>query len=411
MAMLVLYEDEGFRQFLPLLYWRSLFELRFGRDLLIDRAARTLEAPIAGLWTRDWIAKVAQQRCGAPVNVGLTAGTILANGRWLCEKPGEWPAAPCVGMIGGEVAFVHCDARLAEHLTSGEMLNPKRREAALADVPRTDAPGRMLHYPWDIVGGLTDALIADFHAADAGMECDLDPRTVIESPDRIHIGRRAKIHPTATISGEAGPVYIGHDVSLGACAVIEGPCYIGPGTIINPHAWLHGANSIGPVCKIGGEIDGCIIQGYTNKQHDGFLGHSLVGSWVNLGAGTVNSDLKNTYGNVRVPICGTEVDTGGPFFGAVIGDHVKTGINATIPTGAVLGFAANIMTSRVAPKFVPSLAWITDRGTDRGDGERLLDVASKVMARRNVEIADEEVELFLDLDERVKQFEPQSPPQ
>jgi UDP-N-acetylglucosamine diphosphorylase/glucosamine-1-phosphate N-acetyltransferase len=406
MTSLVLYEDEGFRQFLPLLYWRSLFELRYGRDLLIDRAARTLDSPIAGLWTRDWIAKVAQQRCGAPVNVGLAPGSILANGRWLCEKSGDWPEAPCVGDIGGEVAFIHCDARLAANLTFGEMLDSKRREIALANVPRIGASGRMLHYPWDIVRGLADALTERFDPADAGMECDLDPRTVIESPDRVHIGRRAKVHPRAAISGDAGPVYISHDVTIGAFALVEGPCYIGPGSTVNPHAWLHGANSIGPVCKIGGEIDGCMIQGYSNKQHHGFLGHSHVGSWVNLGAGTTNSDLKNTYGAVRVPICGTEVDTGGPFFGAVIGDHVKTGINATIPTGAVLGFGANVMTSRIAPKFVPSLAWVTDNGVERGDGVRLLDVAAKVMARRNVELADEEAELFLDLGDRVKRFEP-----
>lgn len=406
MSALVLYEDEGFRNFLPLVYWRSVFELRVGRDTLIDRATRKLESHVVGLWTRDWIGKIAQQRCGAPVNVALPAKAILANGRWLSEMPDELPASPCVGMIGAEVAYVHCDERMAERLAWSDMLDPRRREAALADLPRTDAPGRMLRYPWDIVRGLSNELKASFGPSDAGIESNLDERTLLGPKDRIHVGARCTIHPTAVVSAADGPVYIADDVVISAYAVIEGPCYIGPGTRINPHAWLHGGNAIGPVCKIGGELDGCIIQGYTNKQHHGFLGHSHVGSWVNFGAGTSNSDLKNTYGHVRVPICGTEVDTEGMFFGAIIGDHVKTGINSTIPTGASIGFGANVMTSRVGPKFVPSLAWVTDDGAQRGDGVRLLDVASKVMARRNVDLADEEAELFLELADRVTRFEP-----
>jgi hypothetical protein len=126
---------------------------------------------------------------------------------------------------------------------------------------------------------------------------------------------------------------------------------------------------------------------------------------VNLGAGTVNSDLKNTYGSVRVPLTGTEIDSGRTFMGAVIGDHVKTAINTTLPTGAVLGFAAVVATGRILPKFVPSFSWVTEDGTQVGDPARLLEVATRVMARRDVNIMDEEVELFLELEQLVKDHE------
>jgi hypothetical protein len=154
-----------------------------------------------------------------------------------------------------------------------------------------------------------------------------------------------------------------------------------------------------------GELHGCVISAYTNKQHAGFLGHAYVGSWVNLGAGCSNSDLKNTYGKIKVPINGTDVDTGTQFFGAIIGDHAKLGINATIPSGAVIGLAASVASSGMLPKYLPSFSWVTQERIRAGDPLRLLDAACAVMARRDVDMTDDEVELFSDLGTRVGSFE------
>jgi UDP-N-acetylglucosamine diphosphorylase/glucosamine-1-phosphate N-acetyltransferase len=407
MKKIVLFEDEGFSDLLPLVYWRSVFEVRLDRRILLDRAAQMLGVPVSGVWTRDWIARVAQQRCGTPANTGVDDSTVLVNGRWLTEGPVEWPKGPCVGVAGGEVVYVVCDAALANDLAPRDLLEPARRAEALEGVPVEPAPGRMLRYPWEIVCNLHDALEANWRDANAGVEIDLDRRVALQREDRIHIGQRVKVHSTAVISAEKGAVYISEGVTIGAQAVIEGPVYIAPNSVINPHAWVHGGNSIGPLCKIGGEVHGCVIQGYSNKQHDGFLGHAYVGSWVNLGAGTINSDLKNTYGTIRVPITGQDVDSGQMFFGSIVGDFVRTGINTTIPTGAVIGTGAVVATSRILPKFVPSFAWLTDDGLTEGDAGRLLDVATTVMARRNVDMTDAEVELFLDLPTRASSIEKQ----
>lgn len=391
---IVLFEDAAVADLLPLTYWRSVFELRWGRKVLVDRAAQRLETPISGLWTRDWIGDVAAQRCGLPTNGAADDATVLVNGRWIMEGPVEWASAPCVGEIAGEAAYVVCDAALAARLDPGVMLDRESFATALAKVPRANADGMLVRYPWEFVSGLRDALMADWSPKDAGCEGEHDRTVLIDAAESVHIGNGAGIHPTAVIDADEGPVFIGERARIGAHCVIEGPAYIGPGTRINPHAWIHGGNSFGPMCKLGGEIDGCVIMGYSNKQHAGFLGHSYVGSWVNLGAGTTNSDLKNTYGNVRVPIRGTPVDTGGMCFGAIIADHVKTAINTTIPTGAVIGTAANVMCGGIAPRFVPPFAWITADGTERGDVNRLVAVAAKVMARRGVTMSPAEEALF-----------------
>jgi UDP-N-acetylglucosamine diphosphorylase/glucosamine-1-phosphate N-acetyltransferase len=405
MKDILLFEDEGFIQLLPLVFWRTVFELRVGRKIILDRAAEQLGRPIQGVWARDWMAKVAEHRCGAPANRPVEAGAILINGRWLMEHPVEFPKGPAVGLADDQLAYIVCDERLARRLTPVDLLDPQRRSTALAEVPRTRLAGEFLRYPWDLVRKVRKALQHEWHDADAAIEVPLDGRVTLMGEGGIHVGERCEVHPTAVLDATEGPVYLSHDVRVGAYAVLEGPLYVGPGSSIRPHAWLHGANSIGPICKIAGEVDGCVINGYTNKQHHGFLGHSVVGSWVNLGAGTVNSDLKNTYGSVRVPLNGTEVDTGETFFGAVIGDHAKTGINSSIPTGAVIGFAACTAGSRLLPKYVPSFGWVTDQGLALGKPDRLLDVASKVMARRNIDLTDDEVELFLDLGTRVQEYE------
>lgn len=404
MHSLVLYEDEGVEGFFPLTLWRTVFELRLGRDIILDRMAQQLRRPVSGVWTRPGLGQVAALRCGAPVNEPIKAPTVLVNGRWFMEAPVTIPERNVFGLIGEEVAFVVCGPEHAGRFTPEVMARTERLREAAAGYEQIVVPGRLLRYPWDLIDVLPRVLERDWQPESARLESAVDARCYVANEDRVHVGPRTVVHPTAILDATAGPVYLSHDVAVGANAVIEGPIYVGSGTKINPHAWLHGGNAIGPVCRIGGEVHGCIIHGYSNKHHHGFLGHSLVGSWVNLGAGCCNSDLKNTYGSVKVPLRGPdqpEVDSGTPFFGAVIGDHAKIGINAVIPTGAIIGFAAMTATGRVLPRWVPSFGWVTDAGVQAGDVNRMLDVASVVMARRHVDMTDDEVALFLELGARM----------
>ena len=199
-----------------------------------------------------------------------------------------------------------------------------------------------------------------------------------------------EIHSTAIIEPGAE---IGENVTIMPQCYVQGPAAISAGCLLQPGAVVHEGTSIGPMSKIGGEIEASIIQGYSNKQHDGFLGHAYIGSWVNIAADCINSDLKNTYGTVRVPINGREVETGEMFVGMFVGDFSKSGINVSFPTGAVIGFCSSVFVAR-SPKFVPSFAWLDGKQADRFDVERGLAVARKVMARRQHTMTQHEVELF-----------------
>ena len=163
------------------------------------------------------------------------------------------------------------------------------------------------------------------------------------------------------LDAEHGPIYIDEGAEIHPFTRIEGPCYIGPKTILLGAKCREG-NSIGPMCRIGGEVEESIIQGYSNKYHDGFLGHAYVGQWVNLGALTTNSDLKNDYSSVSMVLDGgASIPTGSAKVGAMIGDHVKTSIGTLLNTGCYVGAMSVLMaTGKLLPKFLPSFAYFRD---------------------------------------------------
>lgn len=395
MNSLVLFEDQGWTRFEPLLAWRSLPELVLGRRSLLARCEIRAGGKATGLMVRSWMREVAAERTSLEVNAALPPDALLVNARWLGSPTGSPSRAPLVARGKDGIAWIRCDARLASRISAEVLLSPSALDAALGDVPAVEFEDEWLRGPWDIVERLGDALRSDWGAADAGVACPLPSYVQVEAPEQVHVGKSCVFQGTCVLDASRGPIFIDDGVHVGAFAVIEGPCFIGRESRINAHAWLHGPNYIGPVCKIGGEIDGCVFQAYSNKQHAGFLGHSYVASWVNLGAGTSNSDLKNTYGSVRVRVGEAEVDTGCQFFGAIIADHAKTGINTAIPTGASLGFASMAAGGGLISKSLPAFAWLTQRGLIQGDPKRLRDVADKVMARRQVSMTKAERALFL----------------
>jgi UDP-N-acetylglucosamine diphosphorylase/glucosamine-1-phosphate N-acetyltransferase len=156
---------------------------------------------------------------------------------------------------------------------------------------------------------------------------------------------------------------------------------------------------------VGGEIETSIMMGYANKQHDGFLGHSYVAQWVNLGADTVTSDLKNTYGAIRVFINGIGMETGQRFVGSLIADHAKTGIGTILPTGCVIGVAANVFTPGAVPKFVPSFSWLTHEGMTEYRVDKAIQTARTVMDRRDVELTPAGRELLVRTAEMAREIE------
>lgn len=212
---------------------------------------------------------------------------------------------------------------------------------------------------------------------------------VVGKSKHLHIHPSAKIYPGVVIDVSSGPVIIDKDVKITSFTFLEGPLYIGQGSHVD-NARITGGTSIGHVCRIGGEVGDSIILDFTNKHHEGFLGHSVVGSWVNLGALSTTSDLKNNYGVVKIREEGTEVTTGSIKFGSIVGDFSKVGIGVMLNTGTVIDFGCNVVSPKVGG-YLPPFVW--------ADGQPyILDLflrdSRKIMARRNRELSASEAELI-----------------
>jgi len=256
---------------------------------------------------------------------------------------------------------------------------------------------RLLSFPWQLIEFNSDVIADDFARMPLRGQSDdavVYPGVHIVNPDQVVLGEKSVVRAGAVLDATDGPIVIADRATIMPNAVLVGPCYVGSGTIVNPAARLLAGSSIGAVCKVGGEISETIIAAYSNKQHDGFLGNSYLGEWVNIGAATNNSDLKNNYSNVRMWCAGSERDTGRQFLGLLMGDHTKTGINVLFNTGTVVGFNCNVYSSEMPAKFVPSFSWGHGESLIRYELDRAVQTAAVVMERRKVRFTPAHRELF-----------------
>jgi UDP-N-acetylglucosamine diphosphorylase/glucosamine-1-phosphate N-acetyltransferase len=245
--------------------------------------------------------------------------------------------------------------------------------------------GILLRGSFDLVTALEQLLehdCADFLTGPT----DLLPgnTTVLGEVGRVR-SSGADIEPGVVFDVRHGVVVIDRGAEVRSGTRLEGPCYVGPGARV-----LGGfirTSILGPRSVVRGEVSSTIFHGYANKAHDGFVGHSVIGRWVNLGAGTTTSNLKNTYGTVRLSIAGTVVETGRQFLGSLVGDHAKTAIGTMLPTGTVIGAGANVFGEGLT-KYVPPFAWGAD-GVEQLTEEGFLRIAERVMPRRDVAVTEE----------------------
>jgi UDP-N-acetylglucosamine diphosphorylase/glucosamine-1-phosphate N-acetyltransferase len=256
------------------------------------------------------------------------------------------------------------------------------------NLTRLDTPGaRLLSFPWQIVEENPVAIDDDFQKSPfrgQSEESIVYPGVQMAGEENIFIGEASVIRPGVVLDASSGPIIIGDGTTVMPNATILGPACIGKGCIVKSGAKILEGTSVGDTCKIGGEVDQTVFGAYSNKQHDGFIGHSYIGEWVNIGAGTNNSDLKNNYSAVRMWSAGMIRQTGRQFLGLVMGDHSKTGIGTLFNCGTVVGFNCNIYGSTIIDKFVPSFSWGQAAEMTEYQLEKALLTAQVVMERRNV---------------------------
>ena len=377
--------------FAPLALSRPIWDLRCGMSSLSEKLVSRTGAADVACFVPDYMADSYRAKTDRPVNdMSALSGAdlLLMDPRVKAESFGVGAAGPSeVGVDGdGHVLYARVAAADAARLAAGAQSVEQFVAAAKDSLNTVTCELAVWKYTWELVLANPDQITADFAALGrSGIEGTIEePNAIRGSKKDVFVGSGAVIHPMVVIDAANGPVYLAEDVEVHPFTRIEGPCYVGAKSILLGAKCREG-NSIGPVCRIGGEVEESIIQGHSNKYHDGFLGHAYVGEWVNLGALTTNSDLKNDYSSVSVTLDGKRpIDTDSTKVGSLIGDHTKTSIGTLLNTGSYVGAMALIMAmGKPLPKHIPSFAWFLEGNVTKGFGKKkLYETARTAMGRR-----------------------------
>ena len=353
---------------------RPLSELRAGAHLIRERWETFVGAEASAVFALPHLAGFAEP--GMPPVMprrAVTGPAVIGSSTFAPQGVApELPAVP---------------ARLVSHgitvgwgVPAGVVWEGPQPHAQAIEVP-----GVVLHGTFDLIPALLQLLPDDLRE----MLGDSDPvpagSIVIGDPAALEL-HEAQVEPGVVFDVSHGPVVVESGVEIRSGTRLEGPLWVGANARV-VGGDLRGS-AIGPRCTVRGELASCVFLGYANKSHDGFLGHSVVGRWVNCGAGTITSNLKNTYGPVRLEIAGARVDTAQQLLGTLFGDHAKTAIGTLLGTGTVVGAGANVFDAVRPPKYVAPFAW-GGGSRERMSREGFLKIVERVLPRRDVEMTDE----------------------
>jgi UDP-N-acetylglucosamine diphosphorylase/glucosamine-1-phosphate N-acetyltransferase len=380
---LFLYDDATARKFEPFALTRPAGELRAGAMLVRERWSHLFGRTTAGAVTAPHLAGFDEPGAARAVAGDLPQGAILANARF-CPPLASWPDASVWRNDGRVVALVLPRAVTVAELRDGSV---PLEELAGKDARAIDVPGLWMSHVWDYVGKLAQMLSADVDVIAKSTRAHASPGAV-SGPHAVVAEAEATIEPHVYFDTSAGPVLLRKGATVQAFTRVIGPCVVGEQSIIGMDK-ISGC-SIGDHCRIHGEMSATIVLGHSNKAHDGFVGHSILGRWVNLGAGTITSNLKNTYGTVQLWTPDGVRDTGLQFLGALFGDHAKTGIGTTLTTGCVVGAGANIFGAVTTPKAIPPFAWGDRAPYKTWELPKFIEVARRMMQRRHIELSEDQ---------------------
>lgn len=379
----VLYDDAAARAAEPFALTRPFGELRAGALLIRERWERCLGSRAAGFVGSPHLAAFSE--FGSPRAAGATlrAGTMVVNARFApaLSDTHHAPIAPGTALLcDGVVAAV----ALAEPTPLSAFHDGAVVLARFAGKARRPVRGWWLGAAWDFVRILPE-MLADDAGVLANEVADEPPAHVsVLGARRLAAERGAYFEPHVVVDTTGGDVIVRSGVRIGAFTRLAGPCIVGEGTLVAGGRFT--CCAIGEHSRVCGEMSVVIVAGHANKAHDGFVGHSMIGRWANLGAGTITSNLKNSYGNVRVQTAEGPRDTGMQFLGSLIGDHAKTAIGTRLMTGTIVGAGANVFGDHAPPKYVPPFAWGDRVPFERYELAKFLEVAAHVMGRRSVKL-------------------------
>ena len=374
----ILFDGEYRDNLLPLTFTRPVADLRVGILSIREKWEKLLEQETSTI-TEDylsgkWPLKIADENIIINSSF-LPTHSLVAGIKKL--KPGEKL------IFQEEIVAYFQEGNVKPDLLS---LQSKEFKADLIKISNT----------WDIFSKNGEAIQLDFDFLTRDrVSQKIDDSNFVKASENIFIEEGAVVE-NCSLNAQSGPIYIGKDATIMEGSLIRGPFAICEGATVKLGAKIYGPTTIGPSCKVGGEVNNSVLFQNSNKGHDGFLGNSVLGEWCNLGADSNNSNLKNNYAEVRLWNYKTEnfARTGLQFCGLIMGDHSKCGINTMFNTGTVVGVSANIFGAGFPRNFIPGFSWGGSAGTSTYKLEKALETAELVMKRRNIDLNQEDRDIL-----------------
>jgi UDP-N-acetylglucosamine diphosphorylase/glucosamine-1-phosphate N-acetyltransferase len=394
-----LFEDNSVNFLEPLIYSRGVFDLICGGASLKDKILRAYAGAKYSLHCREYLATIIKDKYpDVSVNEIIDDSCLFINGRIIAGRD----LAEIIPLNDNvDKVYLKDNVLIAARLSGSNLkkfyqhLNKPLELSLFPTLPKEEVDVKIAAYIWDLIRENSNELIADinFLSAKSLFHHHLAGVHQIKK-EYIFIESNAVIKPGVVLDASNGPIYIGKNSVIYPNTVIMGPVYIGNSTLIKSLSKIYENVSIGDVCKVGGEVEGSVIMSYTNKQHEGFLGHAYLGSWINIGADTNCSDLRNNYGLIKTRVNGQVINTKTQFLGLIMGDHSKTGINTMFNTASTVGVSCNIYGSGFPDKYLPSFSWGGIGDLQTYDIEKCLNTAKVVMSRRKIEFKKNDEDLF-----------------
>jgi UDP-N-acetylglucosamine diphosphorylase/glucosamine-1-phosphate N-acetyltransferase len=389
---LYLYDDAQARLFEPFALTRPVSELRAGAEVIRLRWERAAGgkayAFIGASHLRDFKELDSPRPAGPETTV--PAGSVIVNSRFVVSLAARIDDTSAAFAADGVI----CAVRVRKSTDIARLLDGSMdlKDLVPQDVVPAALPGRWLNEVWDLVGSLPEQLAEDIPLMGGELSGAAVENATVIGRHSIYLETGTGIEPFVVLDASAGPILIRRGATVASFTRIVGPCYIGEDSHVVGDA-IRGC-SIGNMCKVRGEMSSTVMLGHSNKGHTGFVGNSYLGRWVNIGAGTTTSNLKNTYGIVSLWTPSGVRDTDLQFLGSLIGDHAKLGIGTMLTTGCVVGAGANVFGANVTPKYVPPFAWGEDEPWDRVEFDKFCETAERMMERRQMTLDSASVSLL-----------------
>jgi UDP-N-acetylglucosamine diphosphorylase/glucosamine-1-phosphate N-acetyltransferase len=415
MINVCIFEDQGYKNLLPLTYMRPAYELLLGIDTIFDKSYRFFNYANITLHCRKELkSSIQQKHKEITINrINIGAACLFINGRVLMDDR----LFEIISSINKKNNYLFTyQQEVVMAYVQGDLL--KKTAAIFQSIPskfelirnlRTKCITKelsdviMIRELWDLISYNKQIICSDFNYKNhlGIIKGDIYPFVSIYNENNVFIDKNTTVNDFVVINGNKGPIYIEKDVHINPGTYLEGPLFIGRETKI--YGGKIKNSSIGPACRINGELSDSIILGYSNKAHSGFLGHSYLGEWVNLGALTTTSNLKNTYGPIAMDNGLEKIQTNQTFLGTIFGDFVKTGIGSLLNTGTIVGLGSNIYGANVHPKYIAPFSWGEANKYLDYELNKFLEVSERMMKRRNQQMKQNIKELLIKLYKDIQQ--------